>query len=215
MPNNSSEHDYPDHYASDPPSISALQPPEVQAPLTPAATSSRAVIEQPADKQKKRTSPTNPDSSGTKKRFKPAAPKAEDGKSMGKDKGKGKGKAKPKEDDEDEDGCEDDAGPRSGRQTGSRNYSQADIKILLDVVEEVLPIGADMWACATKLFNQQAKKIGRPTREQKPLKTKFEAVSHIYVSWQYIQSKLSLFAARTHTETHRSCRDPPPHRASD
>ncbi|RDX46394.1 hypothetical protein OH76DRAFT_1485628 [Lentinus brumalis] len=83
--------------------------------------------------------------------------------------GKGKGKAK--------------AAPEptksaaySGRQPGSQNYSEEDLESLLDLTQEILPIGQNAWGQVTRRFNEWAEQNGRPPRTQKPLKTKFETM---------------------------------------
>ena len=65
---------------------------------------------------------------------------------------------------------------RSGRQAGSSNYTKEDIKILLDAVQKILPIGVNMWNTVTDIFNKKVAEIGCPTRTAKPLKSKFEQV---------------------------------------
>ena len=61
-----------------------------------------------------------------------------------------------------------------GRKNGSANYTTADVDALLDVVEDVEPIGAQEWAIVSSRYNDWAATSGRPLREQTSLKIKFD-----------------------------------------
>ena len=54
---------------------------------------------------------------------------------------------------------------RRGRRAGAFNYSTEDIDALLDFVEEVLPLGANMWAIVARKFDDWRKINGRPVRD--------------------------------------------------
>ncbi|KAI0692693.1 hypothetical protein C8T65DRAFT_711342 [Cerioporus squamosus] len=82
-------------------------------------------------------------------------------------KGKGKAKAVP----EPAKGT-----AHTGRQLGSHNYNDEDVDAVLAIAQDVLPIGQNAWAEVTRRFNAWAEENGRPSRTQKPLKTKFESL---------------------------------------
>ena len=67
-------------------------------------------------------------------------------------------------------------GNRSRR--GKVNYSSADIDALLTYVEQVLPIGANMWALVSLRFASWAQRAGRPERDQESLKSKFDKLAN-------------------------------------
>ncbi|TFK80570.1 hypothetical protein K466DRAFT_569567, partial [Polyporus arcularius HHB13444] len=148
-----------------PPSVSAPAPPQSagQHRASPTPPSSpdpmRAFLEEQArapktDKGKKRAQEET--SSSTAKKPKPAP--------VPKGKGKGKGSTENKN------------SAHTGRQPGTFNYSADDLDYLLGLVAAKLPIGQSSWEEVTRLFNAWAKDNGRPTRTQKPLKTKFESL---------------------------------------
>ncbi|CDO77375.1 hypothetical protein BN946_scf184787.g24 [Trametes cinnabarina] len=62
-----------------------------------------------------------------------------------------------------------------GRQQGSSNYTDADIWNLLDSVREVLPMSPDAWQDVANRFNARAEDQGRPKREVRPLRLKYDA----------------------------------------
>ncbi|KAM5540745.1 hypothetical protein V8D89_005578 [Ganoderma adspersum] len=64
-----------------------------------------------------------------------------------------------------------------GRHPGSQNYTDPDLKMLLHLVADVLPIGGNGWARITDRFNKWAWDNNRPIRTQKPLKTKFDQMA--------------------------------------
>jgi len=66
--------------------------------------------------------------------------------------------------------------PRSRR--GRSNYSTMDVSSLLDFVDEVQPLGANMWSLVEQKFNEWAKSVGRPTREEGSLKSKFDKMAN-------------------------------------
>lgn len=63
-----------------------------------------------------------------------------------------------------------------GRRMGAGNYQHADLKELLRLVEEELPIGGHGWKRISTRFAQWASRHGRPTRDTKALETKFKMV---------------------------------------
>lgn len=65
---------------------------------------------------------------------------------------------------------------QGGRQAGSSNYSDDDLKALLKFVREVLPIGQKAWQDVTERFNTWARENSRPRRECRPLKAKYDGV---------------------------------------
>ena len=46
-------------------------------------------------------------------------------------------------------------GLHGGRKKGAKAWGAADTKLLLDVVEERLPCGADMWVNVAMIFNSR------------------------------------------------------------
>lgn len=161
-----------------------------QPSTVPASTASSA------GKGKKRASEEA--SSVPTKKPKPAAQTST--KSSGKGKGKAKAAPEPAK-----------GSAHTGRQPGSHNYNDDDIETVLDIAEDLLPIGQNAWAEVTRRFNTWAEDNGRPSRTQKPLKTKFESVStHGY---RCLIVPLIPSAAGSHTEAYRECGDPSAHRA--
>ncbi|KAI8989205.1 hypothetical protein BD414DRAFT_536503 [Trametes punicea] len=71
------------------------------------------------------------------------------------------------------------AGKQGGRSRGSSNYTDEDLAALLKYVRLVLPIGQDAWQKVTAKFNKWALKHGRPKREMKPLKAKYDNIIRI------------------------------------
>lgn len=66
---------------------------------------------------------------------------------------------------------------RGGR-NGAPNYADSDIDALLDVVEEVQPIGANEWSLVAAKFEMYATEVGRVPREMESLKLKFDRLSN-------------------------------------
>jgi len=83
-------------------------------------------------------------------------------------------KKRPRDDDPDND--DDAVRTRRGRPNGSNNYSSLDKKILLDMVEEELPLGQRGWQAIYLKFSQWARTNGRPERKVTSLETKFKQV---------------------------------------
>ncbi|KAG2157038.1 hypothetical protein DEU56DRAFT_720970, partial [Suillus clintonianus] len=84
---------------------------------------------------------------------------------------KGKGKVKrPREITEDDD----DARAKRGRPSGSNNYTSADVKALLNFVEDELPLGQRGWQVIHTKFAEWSKARGRPDRKLNSLETKFK-----------------------------------------
>ncbi|KAI0362823.1 hypothetical protein BV20DRAFT_1058620 [Pilatotrama ljubarskyi] len=61
-----------------------------------------------------------------------------------------------------------------GRQLGSSNYSEADMRQLLKIVRRLLPSGPYAWTHVMEEFNAWARKKGRPTRNEKSIRGKFD-----------------------------------------
>ncbi|KAH9839019.1 uncharacterized protein C8Q71DRAFT_905639 [Rhodofomes roseus] len=66
---------------------------------------------------------------------------------------------------------------RGGRQPGAATYTEADLGTLMDVVRKLLPLGPDEWSNAKSIYNKWALTEGRPERQVKPLRSKFEALA--------------------------------------
>jgi hypothetical protein len=73
---------------------------------------------------------------------------------------------------------DDDELPRTkrGRPQGANNYSVSDTNVLLNIIEDELPIGQQGWLAVMTKFNKRAIKSGRPERKQTSLETKFKQV---------------------------------------
>ncbi|KAG2343749.1 hypothetical protein BDR05DRAFT_999671 [Suillus weaverae] len=69
---------------------------------------------------------------------------------------------------------EDDPRVKRGRPNSSNNYSSADIKFLLDLVEDELPLGQKGWQVIHSKFMQWANHHGRLQRKATSLETKFK-----------------------------------------
>jgi len=63
---------------------------------------------------------------------------------------------------------------RRGHRAGVQNYSSADVNSLLDIVEEIEPLGANMWAYVAQDFSKWAIANDRPSRDPSSLKSKFD-----------------------------------------
>lgn len=77
-------------------------------------------------------------------------------------KGKGKARATPK-------GC-------GGHQQGATNFTEVATMELLNVVENILPIGGDSWTAVQNEYNKFAKLNGQPEWDGCLLKQKYEKV---------------------------------------
>lgn len=87
----------------------------------------------------------------------------------------------------------------TGRQPGAQNYTDDDLSQLLDLVDDVLPIGQANWHAICADFNAWAMANGRPIRTYKPLKTKYESVCFAlpsYLSVTFIRCTLQLARAK-------------------
>jgi hypothetical protein len=100
---------------------------------------------------------------------------------------KGKGKRKLEEiSDTEPSGSDEESEPskaknaHGGRRPGAGNYQDADLKQLLRLVEEELPVGGNGWKRIAARFAQWASRQGRPTRDAKALDTKFKMVGYIF-----------------------------------
>jgi len=67
--------------------------------------------------------------------------------------------------------------PRATRR-GRANYTSMDIGALLDIVGEILPLGANMWAEVASEYALWAETSGRPPRDQDSLKGKFDKLAN-------------------------------------
>jgi len=65
---------------------------------------------------------------------------------------------------------------KRGRPQGAGNYSQEDLKALLDAVQEELPLSQRGWQNIHVKFVKWARKRGRPERACKSLETKYKQV---------------------------------------
>ena len=65
---------------------------------------------------------------------------------------------------------------KRGRPQGANNYSIKDTNILLDLVEDELPLGQRGWTAVMTKYNKWATECGRPIRKQLSLETKFKQV---------------------------------------
>jgi hypothetical protein len=63
-----------------------------------------------------------------------------------------------------------------GRRAGAGNYQDADLKELLRLTEEELPIGGNGWKRISSRFAQWATCHSRPPRDAKTLEMKFKMV---------------------------------------
>jgi hypothetical protein len=63
-----------------------------------------------------------------------------------------------------------------GRPQGSNNYTSSDVKVLLDVVHQELPLGQRGWQAVHVKFGQWAKANGRPECKITSLEMKFKQV---------------------------------------
>ncbi|KAG1723958.1 hypothetical protein EDB19DRAFT_1644979, partial [Suillus lakei] len=63
---------------------------------------------------------------------------------------------------------------RRGRPQGSNNYTSSDVKVLLDMVCQELPLGQRGWQAVHVKFGQWEKANGRPERKVTSLETKFK-----------------------------------------
>lgn len=72
---------------------------------------------------------------------------------------------------------EDELRTKRGRPNSSNNYSSEDVKALLDLVQDVLPLGQKGWQEVHSKFTQWATRHDRPHRKAQSLETKFKQVS--------------------------------------
>lgn len=68
---------------------------------------------------------------------------------------------------------------KKGGRTGAPNYSNEDIDTLLDVVEEVEPLGSNQWAMVEKNYNEWGENNDRPYRDMDSLKGKFDKLANV------------------------------------
>jgi len=70
----------------------------------------------------------------------------------------------------------DEASPRATRR-GRPNYTPTEIGTLLDIVGQVEPLGANMWALVASRYAEWAAEVGCPPRAQDSLKNKFDKMA--------------------------------------
>lgn len=70
---------------------------------------------------------------------------------------------------------------KRGRPQGAGNYSQEDLKALLDATQAELPLGQRGWQNIHAKFTKWARKHGRPDRALKSLETKFKQVCIVFL----------------------------------
>jgi hypothetical protein len=74
-------------------------------------------------------------------------------------------------------------GAKRGRKPGAAGYSEAELMKLLKLAQKYLPIGGAGWDLVMTEYNQWAKKNGYTCdRGRKALRTKFDAVYHVFMS---------------------------------
>lgn len=66
--------------------------------------------------------------------------------------------------------------PRGGRAVGSVNFGADEMAMLVEIVEQHLPIGGHGWDEVLREYNAWAKKEGFRERDQRSLKQKFDKV---------------------------------------
>jgi hypothetical protein len=96
---------------------------------------------------------------------------------------------------------EDDPRAKRGRPHGSNNYSSADVKALLDLVEDELPLGQKGWQVIHSKFTQWASRNERPHRKAQSLETKFKQVSSTSFYDAILISHIATSVCQDH-ETH-------------
>ncbi len=83
-------------------------------------------------------------------------------------------KAEPADED---DGLEIPAPHRcGGRQVGASNYTDADVRELLRLIRNHLPVGPKGWEIVCSAFNVYASRCNRPKRDVLSLRSKFNRV---------------------------------------
>ena len=63
-----------------------------------------------------------------------------------------------------------------GRSTGAANYRGEDLEALMDIAEEIVPIGKKGWNTVGVQFAEWAKENGRPARTAESIERKFKQV---------------------------------------
>ncbi|KIK76468.1 hypothetical protein PAXRUDRAFT_18188 [Paxillus rubicundulus Ve08.2h10] len=63
---------------------------------------------------------------------------------------------------------------KRGRPQGANNYSVSDTNVLLNIIEDKLPIGQQGWLAVMTKFNKRTIELGRPERKQTSLETNFK-----------------------------------------
>jgi len=67
---------------------------------------------------------------------------------------------------------------RTGRRSGSTNYSTVEVFALLGFVEDVLPLGKNHWVDVTSRYSRWAAQNGHPARDHDSLMDKFRKLSY-------------------------------------
>jgi hypothetical protein len=65
---------------------------------------------------------------------------------------------------------------RRGRTRGAPNYKPREVQVLLDLVEEELPIASKGWKAVGSRFREWATAAEHPTRTDRSLELKFKQV---------------------------------------
>ena len=86
---------------------------------------------------------------------------------------KGKGKAKV---DEASPAEQSKSSGHSGRTPGAQNYTTRELTKWLKILKTLLPIAPDDWEICAEFYNRWAANVGRPERNARALRTKFEQV---------------------------------------
>ena len=72
-----------------------------------------------------------------------------------------------------------------GHPQGAGNYSQEDLKALLDAVQEELPLGQCGWQSIHAKYIKWARKRGHPKWARKSLETKYKQVCQLMHQFKY------------------------------
>ncbi len=62
---------------------------------------------------------------------------------------------------------------------GKANYSNTDVDMLLDIVNDIIPLGSNIWALVEKECNLWSTQNSRPKRDQDRSKRKFEKLANM------------------------------------
>ena len=65
----------------------------------------------------------------------------------------------------------------SGTLAGKKNYKAAEISMLLDVIQEILPLGKNEWVAAHEVYKKWARENGYQERDNAMIKQKFDRMT--------------------------------------